>query len=121
MAGLACLPLGSAASALLITDDLGRIIQSRDLQGERRSAILPVPLGEPEQPERNGMLSHGTGFPAVTFPGGFSAPTRDAPLGVPIGAELLGADFSEPRLLALAHAFEQSARIRRPPPSTPAL
>lgn len=83
--------------------------------------ILPVPLGEPEQPERNGMLSHGTGFPAVTFPGGFSTPTRDAPLGVPIGAELLGPDFSEPRLLALAYAFEQAAQVRRPPPSTPPL
>ncbi len=77
--------------------------------------ILPVPLGEAEQPERNGALSHGTGFPAVTFPGGFSTPTATAPLGVPVGAELLGADFSEARLLALAHAFEQAARVRRPP------
>jgi amidase len=83
--------------------------------------ILPVPLGEPEQPERNGMLSHGTGYPAVTFPGGFSTPTPDAPLGVPVGAELLGPDFSEPRLLALAHAFEQAAQVRRAPHSTPPL
>ncbi|HEX2544163.1 MAG TPA: amidase family protein [Ramlibacter sp.] len=43
--------------------------------------ILVVPLGEPEQPERNGALSHGTGFPAVTFPAGFSAPTSSAPAG----------------------------------------
>ena len=77
--------------------------------------ILPVPLGEPDQPERNGMLSHGTGFPAVTFPGGFSAATREAPQGVPVGAELLGPDFSEASLLALAHAHEQAARVRRPP------
>ena len=78
--------------------------------------VLVVPLGQPEQPERNGVLSHGTGFPAVTFPGGFSTPTATAPLGVPIGAELLGPDFSEPRLLSLACAFEQAARVRRPPP-----
>ena len=77
--------------------------------------ILVVPLGEPEQPERNGMLSHGTGFPAVSFPAGFSAPSPDAPLGVPVGAELLGADFSEASLLAFAHAHEQAARVRRPP------
>jgi hypothetical protein len=30
--------------------------------------------------ERNGTLSNGTGFPAVTFPGGFSTPTASAPL-----------------------------------------
>ncbi|MBE7367859.1 amidase [Ramlibacter sp. HM2] len=83
--------------------------------------ILPVPLGLDDQPERNGALSHGTGFPAVCFPGGFSPPTAQAPLGVPVGAELIGPDFSEARLLALAHAFEQAARVRRPPPSTPDL
>jgi Asp-tRNA(Asn)/Glu-tRNA(Gln) amidotransferase A subunit family amidase len=32
-----------------------------------------------EQLERNGVLSHGTGFPAITFPGGFSR-QRAAPL-----------------------------------------
>ena len=36
-----------------------------------------------DQLERNGTLSNGTGFPAVTFPGGFSTPTASAPLGVP--------------------------------------
>lgn len=83
--------------------------------------ILVVPLGLPDQPERNGALSHGTGFPAVCFPGGFSDATGDAPLGVPVGAELLGFDFSEPRLLSLAYAFEQAARVRKPPVSTPPL
>jgi Asp-tRNA(Asn)/Glu-tRNA(Gln) amidotransferase A subunit family amidase len=83
--------------------------------------ILVVPTGSTEQAERNGVLSHGTGFPAVTFPGGFSQPTATAPLGVPVGAELLGPDFSEAKLLSYAHAFEQAARVRRPPLSTPAL
>jgi amidase len=77
--------------------------------------VLVARLGEPEQPERNGMLSHGTGFPAVTFPGGFSRTTATAPLGIPVGAELLGPDFGEPELLALAYAHEQAARVRRPP------
>jgi amidase len=35
---------------------------------------LVVPIGE-EQVERNGVLSNSTGFPAITFPAGFSAPT----------------------------------------------
>ncbi|HET8745354.1 MAG TPA: amidase family protein [Ramlibacter sp.] len=77
--------------------------------------ILVVPAGEAEQAERNGVLSHGTGFPAVTFPGGFSRPTATAPLGVPIGAELLGPDFSEAKLLSYAYAFEQATRVRQPP------
>jgi Asp-tRNA(Asn)/Glu-tRNA(Gln) amidotransferase A subunit family amidase len=83
--------------------------------------VLVAPVGEPEQPERNGMLSHGTGFPAIALPAGFSTPTASAPLGVPVGAELLATDFGEAKLLALAHAFEQAAQVRVPPPSTPPL
>src|SRR5207237_369454 len=83
--------------------------------------VLVAPAGQPDQPERNGVLSHGTGFPAVTFPGGFSTPTATAPLGVPVGAELLALDYSEPRLLSLAYAYEQVAHPRKPPPSTPPL
>ena len=79
---------------------------------------LVASIGE-EQLERNGVLSHGTGFPAITFPGGFSRPTRSAPLGVPIGIELLGPEWSEPQLIRLAYAFEQAAQLRRPPASTP--
>ena len=80
---------------------------------------LVAGIGE-EQLERNGVLSNGTGFPAITFPGGFSRPTRSAPLGVPIGIELLGPEWSEPHLIRLAYAFEQAAQLRRPPASTPA-
>lgn len=83
--------------------------------------VLVAPTGQPAQPERNGVLSHGTGFPAVTFPGGFSTPTATAPLGVPVGAELLGLDHSEARLLSYAFAFEQAAKVRKPPLSTPPL
>jgi amidase len=83
--------------------------------------ILVVPVGSRDQFERNGTLSNSTGFPAVTFPVGFSAPTPTAPLGVPVGGELLGPDYSEVRLLALAYAFEQAAQVRKPPASTPPL
>jgi Asp-tRNA(Asn)/Glu-tRNA(Gln) amidotransferase A subunit family amidase len=83
--------------------------------------ILAVPITADDQTERNGTLSNGTGFPAVTFQAGFSAPSASAPLGVPVGAELLGLDYTEDKLLAYAYAFEQTAAVRRPPVSTPAL
>jgi Asp-tRNA(Asn)/Glu-tRNA(Gln) amidotransferase A subunit family amidase len=83
--------------------------------------VLVAPTGQVDQPERNGTLSNGTGFPAVTFPGGFSTPTATAPLGIPVGAELLSRDYSEPLLLSLAYSFEQTANKRKAPLSTPAL
>jgi len=83
--------------------------------------ILVAPVSAGEQAERNGTLSNGTGFPAVTFPGGFSSPTASAPLGVPVGAEFLGWEYSEAKLLAYAYAFEQAFKPRRPPASTPPL
>ena len=83
--------------------------------------ILVVPITAGDQAERNGTLSNGTGFPAVTFPAGFSAPSASAPLGVPVGGELLGLDYTEDRLLAYAYAFEQAAGLRKPPATTPAL
>ena len=67
------------------------------------------------------QYKHGPRCVSITFPGGFSASTPSAPLGVPIGIELLGPDWSEPTLIRLAYAFEQAARIRRPPTSTPPL
>jgi amidase len=82
--------------------------------------VLVSLVGVP-QPERNGTLSNGTGFPAVCFPGGFSTPTATAPLGVPVGAELLGREFSEPLLLSLAYAYEQATKTRKLPTSTPPL
>jgi amidase len=83
--------------------------------------ILVAPVTAEDQLERNGTLSNGTGFPAVTFPGGFSSATSSAPLGVPVGAELLGLDYSEARLIAYAYAFEQASGLRKLPKSTPLL
>jgi amidase len=81
---------------------------------------LVVPIGE-EQADRNGVLSNSTGFPALTFPGGFSAPSSSAPLGVPVGLEVLGPEWSEPVLFRIAYAYEQAAKVRKPPASTPVL
>jgi amidase len=43
------------------------------------------------------------GYPAVSVPAGFVA-------GLPVGVSFMGAPWSEPRLLALASAFEQARR-----------
>lgn len=83
--------------------------------------ILVARVTDADQLERNGTLSNGTGFPAVTFPGGFSAPSASAPLGVPVGVELLALDYTEPKLLAYAYAYEQAFNPRKPPASTPRL
>ena len=81
---------------------------------------LVATIGD-EQLERNGLLSNATGLPAITIQGGFSPPTASAPLGVPIGIELLGAEWGEPVLLGLAFAFERAAAVRKPPLATPSL
>lgn len=56
-----------------------------------------------------------TGFPDVIVPAGLT-PTR-----LPVTLSFMGASYSEPRLLALAYAFEQATRARVDPPTTPAL
>lgn len=70
------------------------------------------------QQQRNGVLCSVTGFPSIVVPAGF-VPSEDAPIGVPVGMEIIGRPFSEPVLIQLAYAFEQSSKLRRPPQSTP--
>jgi amidase len=49
-----------------------------------------------------------SGWPAITVPFGFVS-------GLPVGVSFLGPRWSEPRLLALAYAFEQATLARRAP------
>lgn len=76
---------------------------------------LVVPIDSGGQAERNGILAALTGFPALDVPIGFSEPTAQAPLGVPIGLDILARPFDEPLLLGLGYAYEQLTRRRRPP------
>jgi amidase len=48
------------------------------------------------------------GYPHITVPAGFV-------FGLPVGISFFGAAWSEPKLLAMAYAFEQARRARRPP------
>jgi amidase len=82
---------------------------------------LVLPIGATFQKDRNGVIAALAGFPAIEVPAGFSAPTPDAPIGVPVGLEFLGRAWAEPELLRLAFGFEQATHLRKPPQSTPAL
>ncbi len=73
------------------------------------------------QIERNGVLCSVTGFPSICVPAGFSAATETAPIGVPIGMEIIGRPFTEPTLIEIAYGFEQATQTRKPPLSTPPL
>jgi Asp-tRNA(Asn)/Glu-tRNA(Gln) amidotransferase A subunit family amidase len=60
---------------------------------------LVVTIGSPSQKGRNGILAATTGSPVVVVPAGFSPISATAPIGIPIGMEILGLPFSEAKLL----------------------
>ncbi|MFL6234211.1 MAG: amidase family protein [Thermoanaerobaculia bacterium] len=61
------------------------------------------------------------GYPSITVPGGFLPPTPPIANPFPSGTTFTGPAFSEPRLIALAYAYEQATHNRVPPASTPPL
>jgi len=75
----------------------------------------------------NANIPAKAGYPSVAVPGGFNALSTltpaDPPIAVPFPSDVTfsGPAFSEPRLIALAFAFEQATQHRVPPASTPAL
>ena len=74
-----------------------------------------VKIGSPSQSGRNGILAALTGSSVVTIPAGLSSPTVDAPVGIPIGMEILGRAWSEQKLLHIAYQIERLTNIRRMP------
>ena len=87
----------------LVEDDLDALLYPP-------STIPPVeiPAHQPFS-ELNCELAAHTGLPAIVVPAGF---TDD---GLPVGVELLGRAFAEPRLVELAYAYERATGHRRPP------
>ena len=49
-----------------------------------------------------------SGWPSLTVPAGYVS-------GLPVGVTFTGPRWSEPRLIALAYAFEQAGAVRRVP------
>lgn len=76
--------------------------------------VKPRVVGESQFGSLCRIAAH-SGLPAISLPAGF---TDD---GIPVGVELLAPPFEDGRLIALAYAYEQTARPRRSPPRTPSL
>lgn len=75
---------------------------------------LVCKVGE-SQSERNGVLASITGFPSICVPVGYSSVKPEAPLGVPIGMEIMGRPFSESVLIEIAYGYEQANQVRKSP------
>ena len=96
-----------------------RLLQKMDAQGI--SALLyphqssPVAKISGKQNGRNGILAAVTGFPAIVIPGGFTSPDENAPLGIPVGVELLTRPNCEKQLFSLADCLENILRARKIP------
>lgn len=73
-----------------------------------------VKIGE-IQVDRNGVLGSVTGFPSCVLPAGFTKPTDFAPIGIPVGIEMLAKEWDESMLIELAYSFEQATTIRKKP------
>jgi Asp-tRNA(Asn)/Glu-tRNA(Gln) amidotransferase A subunit family amidase len=79
---------------------------------------LVVPVGSPGQSGRNGILAGLTGSPVVVVPAGFSPPSATAPIGIPIGMEILGLPWTEHKLLSIAARIDELMHLRQMPKLT---
>jgi Asp-tRNA(Asn)/Glu-tRNA(Gln) amidotransferase A subunit family amidase len=108
----------------LANRELLRRAVRRQLEEHRLDAMVfptwsnpPRLIGDLNTPHGDNSqdLSPGTGFPAITVPMGYVMGE------LPVGLQFFGDAWSEPRLIALAYAYEQATHHRRPPTSTPPL
>lgn len=76
---------------------------------------LVVPTGSSSQSGRNGILAALTGFPVVTVPIGFGNASESAPIGVPVGMEILSMPWGELDLLKIAKSMDDRIHGRRGP------
>jgi Asp-tRNA(Asn)/Glu-tRNA(Gln) amidotransferase A subunit family amidase len=97
-----------------LTTTLGTTFSSNKLDAiiypEQKNLV--VKIGSPSQSGRNGILAALTGNPVITVPAGFSPPTAEAPIGVPIGMEILGLPWTESKLLNIAAHISDLTHVR---------
>jgi Asp-tRNA(Asn)/Glu-tRNA(Gln) amidotransferase A subunit family amidase len=103
--------------------DLRRVLGAA-MDGLRLDAVVyptwsnpPRLIGDLNTPhgDNSQVYSPLTGWPAITVPMGYTRGT------LPAGMTILGRAWSEPTLVRLAYAYEQSTHHRVPPASTPLL
>jgi Asp-tRNA(Asn)/Glu-tRNA(Gln) amidotransferase A subunit family amidase len=85
-------------------DHLDAIVYPTWSNAPRKVGDTKSPAGDNSQ-----VLSPQTGFPAMTVPMGFTHGT------LPAGLTFIGPLFSEPTLIRLGYAYEQTTHHRRPP------
>ncbi|KAI2468354.1 amidase signature enzyme [Annulohypoxylon bovei var. microspora] len=100
--------LKAALNATFVSNELDAVIYP-----EQKNLVVKV--GSPSQAGRNGILAALTGVPVITVPVGFSSFSQDAPIGVPVGMEILGLPFSEAKLLNIASHFTSLRPLRKTP------
>ena len=83
-------------------------------------ANVPRLIGDLRSPggDNSQVLSPQTGFPAITVPMGW---IEEGGQQLPAGLQIFGDAWTEPRLIAIAYAYEQATKHRRPPATTPTL
>jgi hypothetical protein len=111
----------SYMTKLSLVSNLTRALHSTFSANDLDAVIYPeqknlvVPIGSPSQSGRNGILAALTGSPVITIPIGFSQASETAPIGIPVGMEILGLPFTEGKLLGIAQAMDDVLRARRMP------
>ena len=82
-------------------------------------ADQPFDENEPKRPDRRGVgkelveASNLCGCPAITIPCGFVN-------GLPVAMQIVGPPFSENRIIALAHEFQNRTNFHKQHPPVPA-
>jgi amidase len=106
------LPLVRAVlDGIFKANNLDAIVYPTASRRPQRIDAPPEPPGGAASSGSN--LANLSGFPDLIVPAGFS--TEDLPIGI----SFIGPAFSESRLLAIGHAFEQATKARRLPVHTP--
>lgn len=95
----------TALREVLARDSLDALVYPTWSNPPRLIGDLVSPHGD-----NNQNLAPPSGFPAITVPMGW---VRNGTL--PVGLQFLGDAWSEPRLIALAYAYEQATLHRQPP------